>query len=710
MKRLVPLAISASVAALALLAPSGPAQASGDSGCYPAWTLYNRGMACSNSAALAPGNDSRVNLFYLLRDKQGATSAGVTHARRKWEGRAYGHSFFDWGLLRLAYFPKAEDEQRAGPDFLGSTCVSLASGDAGFGAAVRANARIPATEREALVKGREMLAARCGTTEAAFAPAWPDGIASAPGKEFLSYLQSADAFYAGNWLAARTGFSQLARSRDPWLAETATYMVPRVDLNAAQANSFNEWGDLDRKKAADETGLASARSGFEAYAKRYAKGRYVASAQGLVRRTMWLGADTTGLAREYERLLTATPAGQEASADLIQEIDNKLLIPQGTTPTGEGIDGPLLLATIDLMLMRSYGEDDKAGITAAQIAAQESRFAGRTDLFGLVQANHAFYVAQDMRRVLQLIPDDARRRAFSPIQFSRQVLRGMALASLKDRNEAGFWREMLNGADRLYQRPLVELALAMNYERAGKMPDIFGAGSPITDGAIREILMIKVAGPDILRGQAKDASRDRHERDVALFTLLFQNLRRGHYAAFGNDSALIDAGANADAGIWNLQQQDTVPVGLFRAGKWSDGYACPALSATAATLARNPREAKARLCLGDFYRLNGFDGYGEPDDYGGSKPRPEELGQSRSLFPGKDMPRGTLYTDLIADVATPAPEKAYALYRAVNCYAPNGNNACGGADVEQSQRQAWFQRLKREFPQSPWAQKARYYW
>jgi len=50
------------------------------------------------------------------------------------------------------------------------------------------------------------------------------------------------------------------------------------------------------------------------------------------------------------------------------------------------------------------------------------------------------------------------------------------------------------------------------------------------------------------------------------------------------------------------------------------------------------------------------------------------------------------------------------LFRAVNCYAPSGFNACGGEDVPVAQRKAWFDRLRREFPMSPWTQKLKYYW
>ena len=55
-------------------------------------------------------------------------------------------------------------------------------------------------------------------------------------------------------------------------------------------------------------------------------------------------------------------------------------------------------------------------------------------------------------------------------------------------------------------------------------------------------------------------------------------------------------------------------------------------------------------------------------------------------------------------------DKAYALYRAVMCYAPSGYNDCGGAGYSPAQRRGFFQQLKRSYPQSPWAQKLKAYW
>lgn len=693
------LALAASAAGLA--AVSAPAGASGDYGCSPKWTLFNGGYGCNDSAVLAPGNDSRVNLYYLLRDRQGVGLSGLSYApASEDEDLSSGHNFLGWGGFAHAFYRLGSSDGDGG-DHAGSRCISLSSGDEAFNAALRANRGVSAADRVSLVSARGLLGQTCGSAN--FAPTWPS-VASGAGREYLGYLQAANAFYAGQWEEARGGFAKLKGSRDPWLAEAAAYMLPRTELNAAQAATFDDYGWFDGPDKVDKAALDRAKAGFADYLKRYARGRYAASAQGLTRRLLWLGGDVAGLSREYERLIAATPVADAASLALVQEIDNKLLVAKGAG----GAEGPLLLATIDLMRMRAAGEEadpERPVITAAEIAAQEPRFAGRADLFGFVQASHAFYVAKDMRRVLALVPDRARQASFTPVQFSRQVLRGQALAALGDRNEAGFWRELLGGAAAFYQRPAVELGLAMSWERSGRLGEVFAAGSPIGERAIREILLANVAGPDLLRAQARRADRPQHERDVALFTLLQKQLLYGNYAGFLADSALVRADAPSDGGKWDLHTEARIALGVFRGGTWSDGYPCAPLARSVAALSRNPRDAKALLCLGDFWRINGFDSARWI-----TVPKPDELGGTTALFAGKARPRSALYDAVVADPAAGANEKAYALYRAVYCYAPNGTSDCGGADVAKSQRQAWFQRLKRDYPNSEWAQKLRYYW
>jgi hypothetical protein len=706
MKRYVEMAASGAafgaVGALALFA-AAPAGASGDNCCTPRWTLANGSFGCNDSAVLAPGNDSRVNLYYLLRDRQGAPLSGLSYAPPgESDDLGSGHTFLGWDGLPQAFYGRGSSDEDGG-DHAGSRCISLASGDADFTKALQANRGVSAAERASLASARGLLGQTCGS--ATFTPTWPS-MASGAGREYLAYLQAADAFYGARWDAARDGFAKLKGSRDPWLAEAAAYMVPRTELNAAQAATFDDYGWFDGPDKVDKPALERAKAGFADYLTRYAKGRYAASAQGLTRRLLWLGGDVAGLSREYERLLAATSVKDAATLALVQEIDNKLLV----TKTGGKVDGPLLLATVDLMRMRVPGQGEEADperpvIGAAEIAAQEPRFAGRADLFGLVQASHAFYVAKDPRRVLALIPDQARQPSFTPVQFSRQVLRGQALAALKDRNEAGFWRELLGGAAPFYQRPVVELGLALSWERSGRLAEVFAPGSPIGERPIREILLANVAGPDLLRAQAKRTDRPQHERDVALFTLLQKQLLYGNYAGFLADAALVRADAPSDGGKWDLHTEAKIALGVFRGGTWGDEYPCAPLARSVGALSRNPRDAKALLCLGDFYRINGFDSARWI-----TSPKSDELGGTAPQFAGRVRPRSALYEAVLADPAAAANDKAYALYRAVYCYAPNGTSDCGGAEVAKSQRQAWFQRLKRDYPGSEWAKKLRYYW
>ena len=714
-------------AALGLWALSGTAQASGDFGCDPAWKLVDQGKGCADRAAIGPGNDTRVNMLLLMRSRAGAGMSGLSYPKADYDTAGYGHTFLNWDSLTLALFPARPDDAGSGqPEFAGSRCASLASGKPAFLAALTASRGLPAAEREQLGAMRARLDQVCSLGAAAAAearrmrapgaappssqpalPAWPVAISSAPGKAFLGYLQASDAFYGESWDEARDSFFALTKAKEPWVAEASVYMLVRVDLNAAIAKSFDEYGWFQGLKSVDQAAVGRAKAFLDAYLKYFPQGRYAASAKGLQRRALWLAGDVPGLAGAYERLLAETRADSEQSALLVQEIDNKLLYPDGEASDPE-LKGPLLLAVRDLALMRRAADEEGEAasgpqLTAEALEAQRASFAGQGELYGFLQANHAFYVAKDMKRVLQLIPDGARQPGYAPLAFSRQVLRGMALAALGDRNEAGFWQELMGGTTALWQRSLVELALAMNHERHGRLAAVFAKDSPITDSDIRMILLRNSAGTELLRAQAVDKSHPLAERNAALDVLLNRQLSHGDYAGFLN-SLQITVPPVPSEGDSESQPQ---PAGTrFKAGTWSDGYPCPALIETARSLSRNSQDLQARLCLGDFWRLNSGGAHGDYED----APAKDELGGALAGFPGKPLARGTIYSAIIADPRAPANDQAYALHRAIRCYAPNGSNTCGGSDVAVAQRRAWFQRLKREYPGSQWARKLSVYW
>lgn len=540
--------------------------------------------------------------------------------------------------------------------------------------------------------------------------------ASAPGREYLAYLKAADAFYAGDWAAARAGFSPLTRARSRWVAETARYMPIRIGLRAAVAQAVDQYGDFAGPDKANDEAVTAAREAIGDYLKAYPKGRYAASAQGLIRRVAWLENDRAAFARLLENELATRPGDTAAAAALANEIDGKLLEQDGAGAFIAGLgDTPLLLTISNLKRMRS-SDYEAMDLSASELAGQKNQYSAHGDLYGFLLATRAFQAREQPATILRLLPDAARESSYTPLAFSRQVLRGMTLNRASDPNEAGFWRELLGGSAPAFQRPLVELGLAARWQRGPKLADIFAPGSPVTDTTTRELLLQTRATPEILRAAVKDPSRPARERNIALFSLLFKQLNHGAYADFTKDLALVPADADNRAGLWSFADQATIPVGLFRKGTWADEFACPALDRTAATLARNPRDRKAQLCLGDFYRLNGFDGFhlfrpGPTADY---------LGYGPDGVPGKALSREELYNEVIADRGAPAELRAYALYRAVMCYAPSGYSDCLGsarndtdkdaASAPQSRRKAWFAELKQRYPDSRWARDLRYYW
>ena len=688
-----------------LLALSGIALACAGGGFEGSYNLRSISYGMTNSAMLAPGNDSRVNLMFLLADKKGIATTGLGYPDSSQDFNDSGPVFLDWRMLRAALTKAPPVDYSADtPPYDGTRCAGYAAGSTALNAAMAANSALAAGERSALAAARTNGEAVCkdaaswerhygsqkGTPIAATAK-WPV-VVSPAGQAFLGYQQAADAFYAERFAEARSGFAALARAADPWVRETAAYMLVRAEFAAAQAPAFGEYGEFALEKV-DHAAVKRGQEGLAAYLKAWPGGRYAASARALQRRGVWLAGDTAALAGVYGGMLDGVDAQAAAAAGLVEEIDTKL--PYTTDPalTGRNL---LLLALHDLVAMRDAGDGEgapKAGISAADLDAQAPLFAGQPELFGFLQATHAFYYARDYRRVLALIPDDAKRPAYSNLGFSRQVLRGMALAALHDRNEAGFWQELIGGAKGLWQRPLVELALALNLERSGRLDAVFAPGSAITEPTLRNILIDNSASPVLLRRIARQPGSPDAERDRALTTLLSGELTRGQYAAFLADVPISPVGKDSDAA-------------KFTRGPTGDGsYACAALAVSVKALIARPDDAAALLCLGEFFRLHSLGA----SNYMPEGPRAEELGGYAKGFTGRVFGRAEFYDKVIANPAANPDARAYALYRAVMCYAPSGSSECG-PDVAKSQRKAWFDQLRKAYPDNRWTKKLRYYW
>ncbi len=692
-------------AGLTAIGWSSSAAASGDAGCEPDWYATTASFnGCDNSPMMQPGNDTRANLLLMMLDGRGIAPSTAREPKNS-EAESYYSAdtlFVPWWWFREYYVPTGKERSYGSG---GSRCDSNETGAAAFIAAISAARGVSEAERATLIGARKGMTIDCDKESSLATPAanLAAQLSGSEAKAFGAYLDGALAFYQGNQSAARAAFEKAsAAGKDDWLKDTARYMIARAQLNGASEGLYDKWGYRDEKVAIDNAKVKAAEDALNAYLKAYPNGRYAASARGLLRRTYWLGGDFKRLEAEYARLIGETGI---VVPDLIEEIDLKLL------PNASTSQHPMILAVMDLIRMRgeslgySYKDCCEKPLTADDLAGQAAVFSKHPALYQYLQAAQAFYVGKNPKEVLRLIPDAAKQKEFSHIQFARQMLRGEALSATRDRNARGFFVEMLPGAKSQHQRWLVELAIANHDEKSGQVARVFEKGSPVQNAIIRRILLVNTADAPLLRQQATNAAVDKNERDVALFTLLKKELEAGHYKAFLSDIALLPAGLEPETGAYVYPYGDgAVQLGAFVGSVGSNLYPCPDIKGVITTLSGNPNDTKGQLCLADFMRERLDTGYWiDPTDN-------EALGTTKSPLEAKPYSRMAVYQKLIADPKVTGNDKAYALNRAIRCFQSSGYNHCGSQEIPVSQRKAWFQQLKRDYPNNPIATSLQYYW
>ncbi|MGY2375066.1 outer membrane assembly lipoprotein YfiO [Pseudomonas sp. SDO524_S393] len=714
--------------ALALLAGTSlQAQASSDDFCFPDWRVSRDTLdTCNNLPFLSPGNDSRTNLRLLLADQK---AAPLSPAALDEDDLAQGFGPVPFPVYRLARHADSstepdngaddsrtaeldtllkplgiqrEEYKTAGEAFLsgeGSRCRS--NDDDSATAFVRqvVKADMPTPERELLVKARLQLLTTCSWEGPIVAD--PQQIQSSDGQLFRTYLQAAADFYSGRFAEAGRGFAAAGASNVPWLKETALYMTARNALNQAQANTYDDYG-VPQLERVDKPALAEAQQAFDHYLKAYPQGEYTASARGLLRRVYWLADDNPKLAEAYARELTQTADAQRnVSVDeLVEEADTKLLM----VSTG-AIDTPMLQLVSDLMLMRAH---TPPSLTREALDKRKAVFANNPAQYDYLRAVYALYVEHQPDSALKLLPHEVPAN-LDYFAFSQQTLRALALEDKKDWQGAeALWLKLLPLAKLPLQRDQLELALALNYERSGQLAKVFATDSPISAPQVRYILLRNVAGPQLLRQQSAQA-HDPLERETAQFVLLYKDLLRGQFAAFADDLKQLPTPPPEDKLGTSLgyvySSSQTLKLFQWNGDKAESGYACPSIVQTAATLQAEPKNPQGLNCIGEFILRNNLDGMPlEQARAAGS------LGSTASNFEGDTFSRLDGYKQVIGDSKAPKNDKAYALFRAINCYAPAGYNSCGGVEVEPAVRKAWFRQLKTSFADTQWGKSLQYYW
>ncbi|MEO9167962.1 MAG: hypothetical protein ABI230_06140 [Aestuariivirga sp.] len=671
--------------------------ASGDFGCSAAMKVFIAGFSsCDTLGFLAPSNDTRINLIYLMADAHKQKLKIVDHTAQPDSGSIDSSMFDDgWSNFVASFTPPQPTSDAAdSQDTLGegSVCVSDVKGKEQFLAAVAADGSISDEAKTKLKSVREAIECQSPATNTANLDQQVDEPAA---KEFLAYLAAVNRFYLTDHFDA-SGFAALANANQPWVKEAARYMQARVLLLAAQANAFDEYGTL-QKNNISQVVVNNALDALNAYLKDYPTGTYAASATGLLRRAYWLGGDTSKQVEAYAKLVSSNEVS-EASFALADELDFKLPIDAYT----DNSSSAMLLAVQDLRLLREQKDNDGkplAGMKNDVLEAQRSRFASDPELFDYLLAARAWFVDKDAKAVLAHLPEKPIAAEMSYLEFSRQLLRAAALDATNDASTRNVYVSMFPASQSAYQHVTLELSLAMFDERHKNVGADFEKDTLIQDPTIRKQLLDYVAGPIILRQQATSTDASQDERDTALFRLLSHDLVQGHFKGFLEDIKLLPAKPVAAA------TADASPVDLFNAFRWEgrkEGYICPDIIGVANILNTNAHDVRGRMCLADFFRLRGVGNVVVSDK--------DELGGTGTLFSGMPLTQQDIFIDVMKDKSATRDDRAYALFRAVHCYEPVGNNTCDGTDVPKPVRKAWHDELKGSYGDTVWAKALKYYW
>lgn len=534
-------------------------------------------------------------------------------------------------------------------------------------------------------------------------------------KHFINYLSGTDAFYKGDYNLANKYFIDASQSYIPWIKETATYMLARNLLNKGQAAAYNNWGELALDKV-DQTAINNSYAAFQNYLRLYPHGLYANSSHSLLRRVYWLQNNKLALAKSYEHLL-ATPtlyvndnsSIKYSLADLILEIDNKIYFNSKPFAARNLVQTPKLLVTYDLLKMR-YNQ-----LTLANLTAQKVDFKHHPELYNYLLATYYTYLKPDPEQVLNLLPElTTEQEELTSFQFSQQVLRALALENKGQWPPAEqLWLTLKALAKSSYQAPLIELGLALHYEKTGQIAKAFSKDSAIVTPQLRYILLRQNADSALLKTLINSPDTSSTDKAYMVYLLLYKDLLSSQYPEFLADSSLLVSSSVDNVQLENISRLSTFNLELFsNAIPSHPEYPCPSPIILANVLKLNPYDAKALNCLGEFrehYALpfanyipkSSLDIHNKTGSLGTNNP---------TAFGATLYSRLKGYQQLINDPTVAEDDRAYALYKAIRCFSGTGENRCDRQAIPKKERQRWFRLLHTQYPKTLWAKQQTIYW
>ncbi|MFC3901748.1 hypothetical protein SAMN05421749_101410 [Acinetobacter marinus] len=715
------LAVPLTVLGLAL-GYSQSSHASPDTSCTPILNLsiedYDR---CSNMPILASGNDNQTNVALLLADRN---LLKINPNKWKNDGYALDYGLVPFGQSDLTLLLENTQPNRRqkfiNDDSLAydEHCNSLIRGVEGFEHRVK-QLNISASEQSKLIALRKGFNEEC---DGQFALIKVDDAWSQTTRLYASYLNASIAFYNSDFATAEKIYQILAQSDDPWVKETAQYMLIRVAVNQAYQSGLGKYGNLDRSKI-DQSKLTKLFKSITAYLNAYPQGQYVASARGFLRRGYWIGGHYDKLGNELMWQINHTKhnAYNLDMEKVPAEFDRYLFSSKGFQ--GQNLQDPFLLAVYDLMQMRKTNTfadyDDKSyrPLSWSALQAQQKYFKSEPELFRYLQAWHLFTLQNKPNDALNFLPKSQPKQINSYLELSQVVLKGRILEAQNSADYAKheqYWKSVMPLAKIALSREMLELPLAISMQNDRNYAGFTAKNSLIQQPNLRRIFIQNVADANTLQSMASSTSTPKDERYHAIFSLLQQSLLQQDYALFVKSYSLLPSDAakykSWDSSDESLYNKPPLSVFTWSGTTISPTIQCSSLLNIAKTLAQKPNDALAQLCIGEMLR-NREGSYYYPfypyEQFNSLSSA--TFGDVKTAFWGTTFNRGDIYQRLIKQPKSD-PLRPYALYRAIRCYAPSGLNDCQNTDVEKSVRKSWFDQLKQDYPQTTWAKELQYYW
>lgn len=681
-------------------AASTPALASFDMDESCPWS--SKGCVLTSDPVLAVDIDTRENLLRLTAEQRGflplqqnAQPGTASAAPDRLTAQLAALELDPQAVTEAIPHPR-EQENR----FVSRTQESLSD----FFATLIAEPALTAEQRHSLALARLAVDGSSDAQTQLTALTFPDDSIA---QGFRTYLLGANQFYAGDYAAAGVSFSSLKASPNAWLAGTASYMLMRNALNASSQNAQSRYGSFDIDQV-DKTQAMQAKAAAEYYLQTWPTGQYARSAQGLLRRINWYLQDWNTLAVEYEQAIQHATSVSEL-IDLVAESDSKLIskdIYWNADYFISASDAPLLTFVQALRLMRATTCSDN--IPCADQAWLESIKAdfekhNRLDLWNYLRLTRAF-IQQDYATVENSITLAPSLPENNVLLFSEQVLLGNSLMAQKKWQAASdAWKHLFNQSKDAGQRKLLQAKLAAALVQNNEIAAVFAADSPITHLRYRS-QVLKTKASDALLRQQIAAGASNEERAIALHTLLMRDLTTGKYADWLQDKKGIATIVPPVIG----EAFDDVDLTLFnwKGTSKENHYYCASLDATVTVLAQKPTDPHALNCMAEFYTSTGARVTLDKERW-----LNRDLDNATEVKPLPGVPQPlALYQQVIDDPKSEPEDKSYALYNAIQCYAPSSYNTCSNEEVDKSVRKAWFRQLKTSYPGSVWAQDLKYYW